>query len=32
MGYAPDFVQVSVAPFIKDIKKRGLSTKLLSYD
>ncbi|KAL3879348.1 hypothetical protein ACJMK2_031755 [Sinanodonta woodiana] len=24
MGYAPDFIQVAMAPFIKDIKKRGL--------
>ncbi|KAK6975613.1 hypothetical protein BgiMline_021987 [Biomphalaria glabrata] len=28
MGYAPDFVQVSVAPFIKDIKTKGV--KLIS--
>ncbi|BFZ15186.1 hypothetical protein BsWGS_18225 [Bradybaena similaris] len=28
MGYVPDFVQVSVAPFIKDIKSKGI--KLLS--
>ncbi|CAL1541218.1 unnamed protein product [Lymnaea stagnalis] len=28
MGYAPDFVQVSVAPFIKDIKSKGV--KLIS--
>ncbi|PVD34889.1 hypothetical protein C0Q70_06170 [Pomacea canaliculata] len=24
MGYAPDFVTVSMAPFIKDIKKKGI--------
>ncbi|XP_041359605.1 uncharacterized protein LOC121375943 [Gigantopelta aegis] len=24
MGYAPDFVQISLAPFIKDIKKKGI--------
>ncbi|XP_046362784.2 uncharacterized protein LOC124139613 isoform X1 [Haliotis rufescens] len=24
LGYAPDFVQVSMAPFIKDIKRKGI--------
>ena len=23
MGYAPDFVQVAMAPFIKDVKDKG---------
>lgn len=29
MGYAPDFVTVSMAPFIKDIKKKGKFLSLL---
>ena len=28
MGYAPDFVQVVVAPFIKAIKEKGISFKV----